>query len=59
MTLYNTYKNKNFEILAFPRNQFGAQEPGSNKESQDFAKKYGVTFQMGGGGGRSSTRLRV
>jgi len=46
VTLYNQYKNKNFEILAFPCNQFGAQEPGSNKEIKDFVKKYGVTFQM-------------
>ena len=56
VTLYNQYKNKNFEILAFPCNQFGAQEPGSNKEIKDFVKKYGVTFQMVRG---SSFRIRI
>lgn len=46
MTLYNKYKSQNFEILAFPCNQFGAQEPGSNAEIKAFAAKYGVTFHM-------------
>ena len=46
MTLYNKYKSKNFEVLAFPCNQFGAQEPGSNAEIKAFAAKYGATFPM-------------
>lgn len=46
MTLYNKYKSDNFEVLAFPCNQFGAQEPGSNAEIKSFAEKYGVTFPM-------------
>eukprot|EP00094_Tigriopus_californicus_P013184 TCALIF_12750-PA protein Name:"Similar to Timm17b Mitochondrial import inner membrane translocase subunit Tim17-B (Mus musculus)" AED:0.11 eAED:0.11 QI:132/0.8/0.66/1/0.8/0.83/6/234/373 len=36
-----------FEILAFPCNQFGNQEPKSNSKIWEFAtKKYGVTFPM-------------
>ncbi|KAI3681939.1 hypothetical protein L2E82_50248 [Cichorium intybus] len=34
--IYLKYKEKGFEILAFPCNQFGAQEPGSNEEIADF-----------------------
>ncbi|KOM57098.1 hypothetical protein LR48_Vigan11g013000 [Vigna angularis] len=34
--LYEKYKQKGLEILAFPCNQFGAQEPGSNEQIQDF-----------------------
>jgi glutathione peroxidase len=34
-------------VLAFPCNQFGAQEPGSNAEILEFARsKYGVDFPM-------------
>ena len=34
-------------MLAFPCNQFGAQEPGTNAEILEFARsKYGVTFPM-------------
>ncbi|XP_022932681.1 probable phospholipid hydroperoxide glutathione peroxidase [Cucurbita moschata] len=33
--LYEKYKNQGFEILAFPCNQFAAQEPGSNEEIQE------------------------
>ncbi|KAF3613882.1 Phospholipid hydroperoxide glutathione peroxidase, chloroplastic [Capsicum chinense] len=35
--LYEKYKNQGLEILAFPCNQFGAQEPGSNPEIKQFA----------------------
>ncbi|EOA17362.1 hypothetical protein CARUB_v10005643mg [Capsella rubella] len=35
--LYQKYKNQGFEILAFPCNQFGFQEPGSNPEIKKFA----------------------
>ncbi|GLT76092.1 hypothetical protein SLA2020_477730 [Shorea laevis] len=35
--LYEKYKNQGFEILAFPCNQFGGQEPGSNSEIKQFA----------------------
>jgi glutathione peroxidase len=35
--LYGKYKDQGFEILAFPCNQFGSQEPGTNEEIQEFA----------------------
>lgn len=35
--IYEKYKTQGFEILAFPCNQFGAQEPGSNPEIKQFA----------------------
>lgn len=35
------------EILGFPANNFGSQEPGTNEDIQQFCQKnYGVTFQM-------------
>ncbi|MED6203606.1 hypothetical protein PIB30_000688 [Stylosanthes scabra] len=34
--LYDKYKQKGLEILAFPCNQFGAQEPGTNEEIANF-----------------------
>ncbi len=45
--LYKTYNAKNFEILAFPSNQFGKQEPGNAEEIQNFCKvNFGVTFPL-------------
>lgn len=45
--LYDQNKDKGFEILGFPCNQFGAQEPGNEKEIAKFcAVNYGVTFPM-------------
>jgi len=45
--IYQTYKNRGFEILAFPCNQFGQQEPGTNEEIQTFCStKYSVTFKL-------------
>lgn len=45
--LYEKYKDKNFVVVGFPSNDFGAQEPGSNEEIASFCKKnYGVTFPM-------------
>ncbi|GLU05794.1 hypothetical protein SLE2022_228730 [Rubroshorea leprosula] len=35
--LYENYKGKDFEILAFPCNQFGGQEPGNNEQILEFA----------------------
>ncbi|MBO9731939.1 MAG: glutathione peroxidase [Chitinophaga sp.] len=44
--LYKKYQNK-LVIVGFPANNFGSQEPGSNKEIQEFCtKKYAVTFPM-------------
>lgn len=34
--VYDHYKEKGFEVLAFPCNQFGHQEPGDNKEITEF-----------------------
>ena len=45
--LYETYKDKNFIIIGFPANNFGKQEPGSDKEIASFCQEnYGVTFPM-------------
>lgn len=45
--LYNAYKDKNFVIIGFPANNFGAQEPGTNQEIKVFCtKNYGITFPM-------------
>ena len=45
--LYSKYSNKDFEILAFPCNQFGAQEPGSNEEIQEFCDtNFNVSFKI-------------
>jgi glutathione peroxidase len=45
--LYTTYKDQGLEILGFPCNQFGAQEPGSAEEIQHFCSaNYNVTFPM-------------
>lgn len=45
--LYEEIGNDEFEILGFPCNQFGGQDPGSNEEIADFcSKNYGVTFPM-------------
>lgn len=45
--LYEVNRDKGLEILGFPCNQFGAQEPGDEKEIQNFcATNYGVTFPM-------------
>jgi glutathione peroxidase len=44
--LHETYKSK-LVIVGFPSNNFGGQEPGSNKEIKEFCKKnYDVTFLM-------------
>ncbi len=34
--LYKTYKDRGFEVLGFPANDFAGQEPGSNAEIQQF-----------------------
>lgn len=45
--IYEKYKDKNFVIVGFPANNFGAQEPGTNAEIGAFCEKnYGVTFPM-------------
>jgi len=45
--LYETYRDRGLEILGFPCNQFGHQEPGTDEEIGEFCRvNYGVTFQM-------------
>jgi glutathione peroxidase len=45
--VYQIEKSKPFMILGFPCNQFGAQEPGSNEDIQQFCSlNYGVTFPV-------------
>ena len=45
--LYRKWHDKGFEILGFPCNQFGAQEPGSADEIASFCEvNYGVTFPL-------------
>lgn len=44
--LYDTWGPKGLEILAFPSNQFGNQEPGSNEEIQLFCRDYGLSFPI-------------
>ena len=45
--LYLDFNGKGLEVLAFPCNQFGAQEPGNSKEIQNFCtQRYAVTFPV-------------
>ena len=45
--IYKEYNPKGFEILAFPCNDFGGQEPGTNEQIQNFcSSKFGVTFKL-------------
>ncbi len=44
--LFRTYQEQ-LIVVGFPANNFGGQEPGSNKEIRQFCKKnYGVSFPM-------------
>lgn len=46
-SLYDTYQKKGLEVLAFPSNDFGGQEPGTNQEIATFCQKnFGVTFPV-------------
>lgn len=45
--LYRKYSSQGFKILAFPANEFGAQEPGTNAEIAAFCKThYSVSFDL-------------
>lgn len=45
--IYAKYKDRGFVVLGFPSNDFGQQEPGSNKEIAEFCKNtYDVKFPM-------------
>jgi len=44
---YQQYKDQGFEVLGFPANEFGAQEPGTDVQIKEFCStKYNVTFPM-------------
>src|SRR4051812_3904102 len=46
-SLYNQYKQYGFEIVGFPCNDFGSQEPGKDSVIDNFCTgNYDVTFQM-------------
>ncbi len=45
--IYEKYRDQGFEILAFPCNDFGGQEPGTNSEISEFCSlNYNVTFEL-------------
>ncbi|SDD03156.1 glutathione peroxidase [Paenibacillus sp. UNCCL117] len=45
--LYENHKERGFEILGFPCNQFNEKEPGSNSEVRDYCQSnFGVTFPL-------------
>ncbi len=51
--MYDDLKGKDFIVLGVPCNQFGAQEPGTDAEIQNFCtSRYSVTFPM-------STKIEV
>ena len=46
-SLYTTYKDRGFEIIGFPANNFHSQEPGTDAEIKTFcSSKYSVTFPL-------------
>ena len=47
--LYEKYREQGLEVLGFPCNQFGKQDPGTNEEITEFCQlNYGVSFPMFG-----------
>jgi len=44
--LYKDHQQEGLEILGFPCNQFGAQEPGTLEEIKEFVKQFDVTFTL-------------
>lgn len=45
--VYDKFKDRGFEVLGFPSNQFAGQEPGDNEDIAEFCEiNYGVTFPM-------------
>ena len=46
-SLYDLYKDKGLIVIGIPSNQFGGQEPGSEKEIKDFCEtNFNITFPM-------------
>lgn len=47
--LYESYKDQGLVVIGVPSNDFGGQEPGSNKQIAEFCQlNYGVSFPMAG-----------
>ena len=45
--MYERYRERGFEVLAFPANDFGQQEPGTNQEIKGFCyTKYSISFPL-------------
>jgi glutathione peroxidase len=45
--LYEQYRGRGLEVLGFPCNQFGSQEPGTEKQIKTFCEtRFGVTFPL-------------
>ena len=45
--LWRKYRERGFEVVAFPCNQFGGQEPGNAEEIESFCKvNFGVSFPL-------------
>lgn len=45
--LYSKFRDSGFEVLAFPCNQFGSQEPGTDKEISEFCDlKFNISFPL-------------
>jgi glutathione peroxidase len=45
--LYRKYKDRGLVVLGFPSNEFGGQEPGTNKQVAEFCRTtYGIEFPM-------------
>ena len=45
--VFQDYKDKDFEVLAFPCNQFGGQEPGNQDEIEQFCEvNFGLSFPL-------------
>ncbi|MEO7423571.1 MAG: glutathione peroxidase [Fibrobacteria bacterium] len=45
--IHKKYASKGLQVLGFPSNDFGSQEPGTNAEIQEFCRlNYGVTFPV-------------
>ncbi|MEK2690099.1 glutathione peroxidase [Bdellovibrio sp. GT3] len=45
--VHQKYESKGFHVLGFPANEFGAQEPGTNEQIQEFCRtQFGVKFPV-------------
>ena len=46
-SIYEKYKSQGFEVLAFPANEFGSQEPGTDEQIKEFCStNYKVSFPL-------------